>query len=197
MTAMTDAITPLEPTPFQKIIARPALHPPLSSIRRWSRRSSEPASKRPGSPRPPTTSSPGASSSSTTRAQGSAGRGGLLWHLFRVRSSPPRPRSSWSCWPGPAAPPSGWARRSKAFPTIFSTWASPGSTSSSRPRSSVWRRAGWAGSTIARSARCWTIPGTFKLVAMMPIGYAEKRPTREPPRKTLEEIVAFNRVPLD
>jgi nitroreductase len=41
------------------------------------------------------------------------------------------------------------------------------------------------------------IPGTFKLVAMMPLGYAEKRPNREPPRKTFEEIAAFNRVPLD
>jgi nitroreductase len=41
------------------------------------------------------------------------------------------------------------------------------------------------------------IPGSFKLVAMMPLGYAEKRPTREPPRKTFEEIAAFNRSPKD
>ncbi len=41
------------------------------------------------------------------------------------------------------------------------------------------------------------IPRKFKVVAMMPLGYAEKRPTREPPRKTLEEVVAFNRIPPD
>jgi nitroreductase len=39
------------------------------------------------------------------------------------------------------------------------------------------------------------IPRKFKIVAVMPLGYAEKRPTREPPRKTFEEIVAFNRTP--
>jgi hypothetical protein len=32
---------------------------------------------------------------------------------------------------------------------------------------------------------------------MMPLGYAEKRPTREPPRKTFEEITAFNKAPSD
>ncbi len=42
-----------------------------------------------------------------------------------------------------------------------------------------------------------TLPRRLKVVAMMPVGYAEKRPTREPPRKTFEEIVAFNRAPLD
>jgi nitroreductase len=36
------------------------------------------------------------------------------------------------------------------------------------------------------------IPRKFKVVAMMPIGYAEKRPKREPPRKTFEEVVTFN-----
>jgi len=41
------------------------------------------------------------------------------------------------------------------------------------------------------------IPRRFKVVAMMPIGYAEKRPSREPPRKTLEEIVTFNRTPRE
>lgn len=41
------------------------------------------------------------------------------------------------------------------------------------------------------------VPRKLKVVAMMPLGYAEKRPTREPPRKTFEEIVAFNRIPLD
>ncbi len=38
------------------------------------------------------------------------------------------------------------------------------------------------------------IPRQFKVVAMMPIGYAEKRPRREPPRRTFEEVVAFNRI---
>jgi nitroreductase len=36
------------------------------------------------------------------------------------------------------------------------------------------------------------IPRKYKVVAMMPIGYAEKRPSREPPRKTFEEVVTFN-----
>ncbi len=48
-----------------------------------------------------------------------------------------------------------------------------------------------------RVRRVLNVPRRFKVVAMMPLGYAEKRPTREPPRKTFEEIVAFNRVPLD
>ena len=38
------------------------------------------------------------------------------------------------------------------------------------------------------------IPKKYKIVAMMPLGYAEKRPTREPPRRTLREIVSFNRM---
>lgn len=38
------------------------------------------------------------------------------------------------------------------------------------------------------------VPRTLKVVAMMPVGYAEKRPKREPPRKTLEEVVTFNGV---
>jgi nitroreductase len=41
------------------------------------------------------------------------------------------------------------------------------------------------------------IPRKFKVVAMMPVGYAEKRPTREPPRKTFEEVATFNGVPRD
>jgi nitroreductase len=41
------------------------------------------------------------------------------------------------------------------------------------------------------------IPRTFKVVAMMPLGYAEKRPTSEPPRKTYEEIVSFNKAPRE
>ena len=46
-----------------------------------------------------------------------------------------------------------------------------------------------------RLRRVLKVPRRFKIVAMMPIGYAEKRPTREPPRKTYEEIVSFNKVP--
>jgi nitroreductase len=56
----------------------------------------------------------------------------------------------------------------------------------------------WMGWFDYRKARkVLGIPGSFKLVAMMPLGYAEKRPTREPPRKTFEEIAAFNRSPKD
>lgn len=56
----------------------------------------------------------------------------------------------------------------------------------------------WMGWFDYRKARkVLGIPGAFKLVAMMPLGYAETRPTREPPRKTFGEMVAFNRVPRD
>lgn len=41
------------------------------------------------------------------------------------------------------------------------------------------------------------IPRKYKIMAMMPIGYAEKRPNREPPRRTFEEVAAFNEVPRD
>lgn len=46
-----------------------------------------------------------------------------------------------------------------------------------------------------RLRRTLKIPRRFKIVAVMPLGYAEKRPTREPPRKTFDEIVTFNKVP--
>ena len=46
-----------------------------------------------------------------------------------------------------------------------------------------------------RLRRALKIPRRFKIVALMPLGYAEKRPTREPPRKTYDEIVTFNKVP--
>jgi hypothetical protein len=32
---------------------------------------------------------------------------------------------------------------------------------------------------------------------MMPLGYAEKRPQREPPRKAFEDIVALNKAPRE
>jgi nitroreductase len=43
--------------------------------------------------------------------------------------------------------------------------------------------------------RALKVPRRFKIVALMPLGYAEKRPTREPPRKSYDEIVAHNVVP--
>jgi nitroreductase len=43
--------------------------------------------------------------------------------------------------------------------------------------------------------RALKVPRRFKIVALMPLGYAEKRPTREPPRKSYDEIVAHNKVP--
>ena len=56
----------------------------------------------------------------------------------------------------------------------------------------------WMGWFSRRKVRkVLNIPRRIKIVAMMPIGYAEKRPTREPPRKAYEEIVAFNRIPLE
>ncbi|MBN2264732.1 MAG: nitroreductase family protein [Candidatus Aminicenantes bacterium] len=46
-----------------------------------------------------------------------------------------------------------------------------------------------------RARKVLAVPRDFKLVALMPHGYAEKRPTREPPRRPFEEIVAFNKAP--
>ncbi|MCK7482402.1 MAG: nitroreductase family protein [Candidatus Moduliflexus flocculans] len=50
---------------------------------------------------------------------------------------------------------------------------------------------GWI--SYRRVRKALGVPRKFKIVAMMPLGYAEKRPQREPPRRTLEEIVTFNR----
>ena len=56
----------------------------------------------------------------------------------------------------------------------------------------------WMGWFDYRKARnVLNIPRAFKLVAVMPLGYAETRPVREPPRKSFEEIVAMNRAPRD
>ena len=41
------------------------------------------------------------------------------------------------------------------------------------------------------------IPREFKLVALMPLGYAASRPRREPPRRAYDEIVASNKVPRE
>lgn len=46
-----------------------------------------------------------------------------------------------------------------------------------------------------RLRRTLKIPRRFKIMALMPVGYAEKRPTREPPRRSYEEIVTFNKAP--
>lgn len=48
-----------------------------------------------------------------------------------------------------------------------------------------------------RARKVLEIPRSFKLVALMPVGYAEKRPQREPPRKTYEDIVSFNKPPRE
>ena len=51
----------------------------------------------------------------------------------------------------------------------------------------------WMGWFNYRKARkVLGIPRKYKVMAMMPVGYAEKRPRREPPRRTLDEIVTFN-----
>jgi nitroreductase len=51
----------------------------------------------------------------------------------------------------------------------------------------------WMGWFNYRKARkVLGIPRKYKVMAMMPVGYAEKRPRREPPRRTLEEIVTYN-----
>jgi len=51
----------------------------------------------------------------------------------------------------------------------------------------------WMGWFNYRKARkVLGIPRKYKVMAMMPVGYAEKRPRREPPRRTLDEIVTYN-----
>ena len=56
----------------------------------------------------------------------------------------------------------------------------------------------WMGWFDHRKARkVLDIPRALKIVALMPLGYAETRPVREPPRKRLEEIAAFNKAPTD
>ena len=52
---------------------------------------------------------------------------------------------------------------------------------------------GWI--NYRRIRKVLRVPRKFMIVAMLPLGYAEKRPQREPPRRTLEEIAFFNRVP--
>lgn len=52
---------------------------------------------------------------------------------------------------------------------------------------------GWI--NYRRIRKVLRVPRKFMIVAMMPLGYAEKRPQREPPRRRLEEIGFFNRVP--
>ena len=46
-----------------------------------------------------------------------------------------------------------------------------------------------------RARKVLAVPRGFKLVALMPLGYAASRPQREPPRRAFEDIVAFNEAP--
>jgi len=52
---------------------------------------------------------------------------------------------------------------------------------------------GWF--SYRRARKALGIPREFKLVAMMPLGYAASRPRREPPRRSYDEVVAFNKAP--
>jgi len=52
---------------------------------------------------------------------------------------------------------------------------------------------GWF--SYRRARKALGIPRGFKLVAMMPLGYAASRPRREPARRAYEEIVSFNEAP--
>lgn len=54
---------------------------------------------------------------------------------------------------------------------------------------------GWF--SYRRARKALGIPRAFKLVAMMPLGYAASRPQREPPRRAYEEIVSFNKAPRE
>ena len=94
-------------------------------------------------------------------------------HLFRLEirrqgAGPPGPA-------GQARPRRPSPRRigSTRSPIISWTWASPGSTSSSRPRNSGLATC-WMGWFDRRRVRkVLGIPRKFKVVAMMPLGYAD------------------------
>lgn len=45
-----------------------------------------------------------------------------------------------------------------------------------------------------RLRRALKIPRRYRIAALMPVGYAEKRPTRSPQKKSLEEVVWFNEI---
>lgn len=48
-----------------------------------------------------------------------------------------------------------------------------------------------------RARKALGLSRRYKIVAVMPLGYAEKRPLNRPPRKTFEQIVSFNEVPRE
>jgi nitroreductase len=196
MTAPTDAIAPLEPTPFQKIIAG------RRSIRRYLPTPVEPEKLR--------------ACLDAARIAPSA-HNVQPWRFVVVDDPVLKDKLAAEAFSGIYA---GSKFAAKA-PVILVLLAQPGSAAV-RLGSKIQGvpffllDMGISGEHIVLQAEelglatCWMgwfdyrkarkvlgIPRAFKLVAMMPIGYAETRPTREPPRKTLEEIATFNRVPLD
>ena len=53
----------------------------------------------------------------------------------------------------------------------------------------------WMGWFDVRKARkFFKIPKKYKIIALMPVGYYEKKPSRKRKRKSMEEIAWFNRV---
>jgi nitroreductase len=196
MTAMTDAITPLEPTPFQKIIRG------RRSIRRFLDTPVEPEKLR--------------ACLEAARIAPSA-HNVQPWRFVVVDDPELKDRLAAAAFSGIYSS----TKFAAKAPVILVLLARPGNAvvrlgSKIQGVPYYLLDIGIAGEHVVLQAEelglatCWVgwfdyrqvrkllkIPGTFKLVAMMPVGYAEKRPTREPPRKTLEEIVAFNRVPLD
>jgi nitroreductase len=196
MTAMTDAITPLEPTPFQKIIRG------RRSIRRFLDTPVEPEKLR--------------ACLEAARIAPSA-HNVQPWRFVVVDDPELKDRLAAAAFSGIYSSTKFAARA----PVLLVLLARPGGAvvrlgSKIQGVPYYLLDIGIAGEHVVLQAEelglatCWVgwfdyrqvrkllkIPGAFKLVAMMPVGYAEKRPTREPPRKTLEEIIAFNRVPLD
>jgi nitroreductase len=47
---------------------------------------------------------------------------------------------------------------------------------------------------VRKARRCLRIPRKYKIVAMLSLGYSDKRPPRDPARKPIEEIAWFNRI---
>ena len=47
---------------------------------------------------------------------------------------------------------------------------------------------------VRKARRFFKIPKKYKIVALMPVGYYEKKPSRKRKRKSMEEIAWFNRI---
>ncbi len=103
-----------------------------------------------------------------------------------ARSDPGFGQNRYSSPTGPGKP----SRASRSTP---STSGSAASISSFRPRSWAWATC-WIGWFDVRAARrFFKIPRRYKIVSLISLGYAARRPPNERVRKPLAEIAWWNR----